>query len=120
MNIRELHNKAMELVDLANLQKIQGNEEAVLSLYEQSYALEYEAAIAAYNSKAGEPSVSVLLRSAASLAVMCQKHRDAEKLIALALSGEPPLEIAVELRTLLGKLYFAKHLESSYSELVTW
>jgi hypothetical protein len=28
----------------------------------------------------------------------CCKYRDAEKLIALALSGEPPLEIAEELR----------------------
>jgi RNase H-fold protein (predicted Holliday junction resolvase) len=111
MNIKELHNHAMELADLADLQKIQGNTDGALSLYEQSYHLEYEAAMAAYDTKVGEPSISVLLRSAASLAMNCQKNRDAEKLIALALSGEPPLEIAEELRNLLENVYFARHLD---------
>jgi hypothetical protein len=117
MNIRELHSAAMELADTADLEKMQGNKDKSFSLYEQSYALEHKAAIAAHESKAGEPSVSVLLRSAASLAMSCKKFRDAEKLIALALSGEPPLEIADELRNLLENVHFFRHLDVNGSEL---
>ena len=45
-------------------------------------------------------------RSAASLALQCQQFREAERLIATALSGNPPVEIAEELRELLEKRYF--------------
>jgi hypothetical protein len=47
----------------------------------------------------------------------CCKYRDAEKLIALALSGEPPLEIAEELRNLLENVNFLRHLELKGIEL---
>jgi hypothetical protein len=117
MNIRELHSKAMELADMADLEKIRGNKDESDSLYEQSYSLEYEAAMSAYENKTGEPSVSVLLRSAASLAMSCKKFREAEKLIALALSGEPPLEIADELRSLLENVNFYRHLAIRGTEL---
>jgi hypothetical protein len=117
MNIRELHNKAMELADMADLEKMQGNKNESVSLYKQSYSFEYEAAMDAYENKIGEPSVSVFLRSAASLAMICKKFREAEKLIALALSGEPPLEIADELRNLLENVNFRRHLEVKGTEL---
>ena len=117
MDIRELHNKAMELAALADLKKTQENKSNAKSLYEESYSLEYEAAVKAYNSNIGEPSVSILLRSAASLAVSCKKLREAEKLIALALSGEPPWEIAEELRNLLENVNFYKHLEMKDDKL---
>lgn len=48
-----------------------------------------------------EPSRSVLYRSAASMAISCEEYRHAEKLIATALMGNPPEEIAEELRDLL-------------------
>jgi hypothetical protein len=115
MNIRELHSKAMELADMADLEKMRGSKAESDLLYEQSYLLESEAAMSAYENKTGEPSVSVLLRSAASLAMSCKKFREAEKLIALALSGEPPLEIADELRTLLENVnYFRKQMSEIY------
>ena len=117
MDIRELHNKAMELAALADFQKAQENKDNAMSLYEQSYSLEYEAAMNAYKSNIGEPSVSILLRSAASLAMICKKLREAEKLIALALSGEPPWEIAEELRNLLENVNFHRHLEVNGTEL---
>jgi hypothetical protein len=118
MNIRALHSKAMELADKADLEKIRGNEAESDSLYEQSYSFEYEAAMSAYGNKAGEPSISVLLRSAASLAMSCKKFREAEKLIALALSGEPPLEIADELRNLLENVnFFRKQISATICEI---
>jgi hypothetical protein len=41
-----------------------------------------------------EPTPSVFYRSAASLALLCQEFREAERLIAQGLSGNPPFEIA--------------------------
>lgn len=52
-----------------------------------------------------EPTRSVFYRSAASLALQCEEFRETERLIATALSGNPPNEIAEELRDLLEKLY---------------
>ena len=117
MEIRELHNKAMELAALADLQKVQENKDKSFSLFEEAFYLERKAAMTAYDDNVGEPTVSVLLRNAASLAVNCKKLRDAEKLIALALSGEPPLEIAEELRNLLENVNFHRHLEVKGTEL---
>ena len=37
--------------------------------------------------------------------LLCQEFREAERLIAHGLSGNPPFEIAEELRDLLEKLY---------------
>jgi hypothetical protein len=53
-----------------------------------------------------EPTRSVLHRSAPTLALECGALRDAERLIAVALSGDPPAEIAEELRDLLEQVYF--------------
>jgi hypothetical protein len=47
-----------------------------------------------------EPTRSVLHRSAASLAIDCGELQAAERLITTALSGNPPAEIAAELRDL--------------------
>jgi hypothetical protein len=51
-----------------------------------------------------EPTRSVLHRSAAALAVECGEAREAERLIAVALAGNPPEEIAEELRDLWQEL----------------
>jgi len=48
-----------------------------------------------------EPTRSVLHRSAATLAVECSELREAKKLIGRALAGNPPDDIANELRDLL-------------------
>jgi hypothetical protein len=117
MDIRELHRQAMGIADSADLKKRHGNREESLSLYEQSYNYERAAAMKAYNDNIGEPSISVLLRSAASIAMSCQKYREAEKLIGLALSGEPPYEIAEELRDLLEDVNFHRHLKVKGVEL---
>ncbi|WP_243146698.1 hypothetical protein [Scytonema sp. UIC 10036] len=48
-----------------------------------------------------EPTRSILHRSAAVLAVECSELRSAERLIGRALAGNPPDDIANELRDLL-------------------
>ncbi len=111
MTIQELHNYAMELADLADIAKIKGDvEQAILHFKE---ALEYErtAAYEARHQRIGEPTESVLFRSAASIAMCCKQWREAEKLIACGLAGDAPEEIAEELRNLLEDVNFGRHLD---------
>ena len=70
-------------------------------------ALDYEclSAESLFNDYHAEPIRSVLYRSAASLALICEEYREAERLIATALCGDPPDEIANELRVLLQQVY---------------
>ena len=55
-------------------------------LYAEAFALEREAALALRDTTEVEPTRSVLLRSAASLALACGETREAERLAATALS----------------------------------
>jgi hypothetical protein len=57
-----------------------------------------------------EPTRSVLYRSAASMAYVCKKYREAEKLIGIGLAGNPPHEIAEELRDLFNLVNANQHL----------
>ena len=95
----------MELADEGDIAKRQGNLEQAKRWYRE--ALEYErlAAEAVAPTLTLEPTRSVLHRSAASLAIDCEEWREAERLIAVALSGNPPEEIADELRDLLQQVY---------------
>lgn len=111
MEIIKLHNQAMDISELADLANFKGNTDEALAHFEKAFELEKEAALKAYSEKIGEPTVSVLLRSAASLGLNCNKIRESEKLISLALSGEPPFEIAEELRDLLEMVHFKRHLD---------
>ena len=103
MNLGEFetkHNNAMDLAALADLDKMRGNVEEAAEKYRQAYELEYQVAQALTEIDI-EPSRSVIHRSAASLAIEIGEYRAAEKLIAIALAGEPPQAIARELRELL-------------------
>ena len=111
MNIQELHTRAMELADQADLQKRQGNVDNALHLYEQSFEVEREAACQAQQHHVGEPTESVLFRSAASLAYSIKNYREAERLICMGLAGNPPAEIAEELRSLYDAVNLEKNME---------
>ena len=109
-NLREIHNEAMNLAEFGDMKKIDGNIKEASKLYKKAYILEKEAATIALKFHLGEPTISILLKSAASLAMRCKLNRHAEKLIRLALSGEPPTDIADELRNMLNKVRFYRHL----------
>jgi hypothetical protein len=93
----------MELVDEAMLARSQGYPATAGSLTRQAFEKECAAA----NRVAGmldlEPTRSVLHRSAATLALECGEHGVAEQLIARALGGEPPDDVARELLKLVGR-----------------
>lgn len=104
--IKVLHHEAMILVDQAVTFRREGKEEAAQERLRQAFDRERQAAELTVPDLKLEPTRSVLHRSAASLALECGQLREAERLIAAALSGEPPDEIAEELRDLLGQVYF--------------
>ena len=101
MTVQELHNAAIEKTDLAIVKKFQKEFEVSNELFREAFELEKQAALLSKDEQIGEPTESVLLKSAACLALDCKEYREAEKLISIVLSGEPPYEIAEELRNLL-------------------
>ncbi|MBU0560094.1 MAG: hypothetical protein KKG93_11055 [Bacteroidetes bacterium] len=111
MNSQDLHIKAISIADEGFLKKFSGQLDEAKLLFKEALRFEKEAALAAQKENIGEPSISVLLKSAASLAINCDEFREAEKLISIALYGEPPFEIAEELRNLLEELHFQRHLQ---------
>ena len=104
MDIQELHKSAMELADKADYLKVQGNADEANTLFRQSLDAEREAALTARQQHVGEPTESVLFRSAATLAYTIGDYREAERLVCHGLSGNPPAEIADELRSLYDTL----------------
>ncbi len=100
-NVETLHQEAMELVDRAVLARQEGNAAQVAKFARAAFQKEREAADAVANHLDLEPTRSVLHRSAAVLALECTELREAERLIGRALAGNPPDDIANELRDLL-------------------
>jgi hypothetical protein len=98
----------MELADRSVLARAAGEAASVRELLRQAFETEKHAAESA--SDGPEPTRSILLRSAASLALEVGEVRAAERLIAVGLIGEPPQEIADELRDLLEQVHFQRHL----------
>ncbi len=111
MTVQDIHNKAIEYADLAFINKFNGRFNEALDLFSQAFRLEKEAALQAQKENIGEPTITILLKSAASLAMNADNFIESEKLICLALYGNPPGEIAEELRNLLEELYFQRHLK---------
>lgn len=111
-SIRDLHRKAMDLTDQAESAKRSGEIGRAQSLFRMAFELERDAAMMLIDdSPQIEPTRSILLRSAASLALDCEEYREAERLISIALTGEPPEHIAEELRDLMEQVHFERHLK---------
>jgi hypothetical protein len=90
----------MESADRAMEARRQGDEKQARAHFYEALEYERRAGEMIAPDLSAEPSRSVLHRSAAALAAECGEVREAERLIATALSGNPPEEIAAELRAL--------------------
>lgn len=104
-DIKTLHNEAMDLALQGDMTEERGKQEESHAFYVAAFEKEREAALLADFKQNPEPGLSILYRSAASLAMQCGRYREAEQLIAKALSGNPAPEIAKELRELLQDIY---------------
>ncbi len=101
--IDELHQKAMELADEGFYAKKKGELEQAQSKYLAAFEYEKAAAMLLVNEYEKEPTRSVMFRSAACLLLNLpypteNYFRLAERMVAYGLSGNPPEEIAEELR----------------------
>ena len=97
----ELHRQAMELAEEATLERRRGNGSRAIILLREALEKERSAAAFFATDLTFEPTRSVLHRSAASLAMACGDLLEARRLISTALGGNPPNEIADELRQLV-------------------
>jgi hypothetical protein len=116
--IETLHNEAMDAAELAHIAKLKGDIDTFLELSKKAFELEKQAALAISQDFTLEPTRSILCRSAATLAMDCGEFREAEKLVSLAMWGNPPDDIAEELRDLLETVQFSRHLETKGMELI--
>lgn len=107
------HNQAMDIAEEAIIKKRILKPDEVKRLFEKAYRLEKEAALSLKDHPEEEPDRSVLFRSAASLAFNAGLLRDAEIMVNYGLAGNPPEEIAGELRDLYQSINFSHHLKNS-------
>lgn len=109
--IAKLHHLSMAHCDDAMAARAGRNESQATESFRQAFVLEREAAALIAASVDLEPTRSILHRSAASLALECGEPREAERLVATALGGDPPDEIAEELRDIFEQANLIRHLE---------
>ena len=103
--INDLHERAMDLAEAAVVARTQGDEVTARRRFQEALKWDAEAAALIAPHLDEEPMRSVLHRSAGSLALNCEQYRAAEKLLAVGLAGDPPAEVADELRDLLEQVY---------------
>jgi hypothetical protein len=109
--IQTLHQQAMDLAEAAAVARLRGAFEQAAQLTRRAFEQETQAANLVASVLDAEPTRSVLHRSAASLAIECGELRTAERLIATALSGNPPSEIAEELKDLFIQINLSQYLK---------
>ena len=105
---RDFHHRAMGFAVQGFMAQMGPDPDAAVPLFEQ--ALEWELAAIAELPELVEPTYSVLHRSAGWMAFHCRQFRRAEQLASKALAGEPPADIAAELRDLWEQSNFHRHL----------
>jgi len=108
-DVMELHLRAMDLAGKAEFAKRKGQVNAAQLLFREAFVAERDAAMLVSPDR--EPTRSILLRSAASLAIECREYLVAEQLIGVALAGNAHEEIRDELRDLFETITFHRHLE---------
>lgn len=117
INTKQVHREAMQIAQQAFVAKQNGNGEQAMALYEQAFDLEKSAALSLLYSEDKEPTRSILFRSAAALAKSSNNYREAERMVSYGLSGNPPAEVADDLRVLYDELNFDRHINLKGLEL---
>lgn len=109
-DVNRLHRIAMEAANEAYSADLKGDFDVAQRQFEVAFENESKAALLLKDDIDSEPSRAVLFRSAASLGIDCGEFREAERMVAMGLAGNPPDEICDELRDVLEKVHFSRHL----------
>jgi hypothetical protein len=115
--VRELHNKAMKLSQLAFIAREKGDIEKAEDLAREAYSFESKAADLIPFEKSSEPTRSIMYLSAASLAFQCKEFHEAQRLVSKGLSGYPSKRIEQELKNLFAQANFEHHLQTKEIEI---
>jgi len=110
--VRELHQEAMRYAQEALVERHRGHTRLAQELAQRAYGLETEAIALVPHDSSSEPTLSILYRSAASLAYQFDDYRTAQQQIVKGLLGSPPPDIENELKDLLRTIDFEQHLRS--------
>jgi hypothetical protein len=110
--VRELHDKAAELVQQAMMARYEGERERAEDLARRAYEYEVQAVELVPDNESSEPTRSILYLSAASLAYQCKEFQNAQRLVAKGLSGYPPPKVKQDLKDLFEQLDFEQHLQA--------
>lgn len=116
MTPAEQHSQAMDIAEEA-FRLSRTDHDAAKSLFVQAYLIERRIADAIPAEDENEPSRSIMYRSAASLALNGGLLREAEVMACQGLVGNPPEEIATELREVFEQSNFERHLDASGIDL---
>ena len=110
-SVRELHNEATRLAQLAMVARHEGDLDRAEALARRAYEYEVQAADLIPYDESSEPTRSILYLSAASLAYQCKELHAAQRLIAKGLSGYPPPRTEQDLKDLYEQVKFEYHLQ---------
>lgn len=102
--VRELHDKAMRLAQLAMVARHKRKWDEAEALAREACEYESQAADLVPHEEASEPTRSILYRSAAWLAYDAKEFQKTRCLIATGLAGHPSPRIETELTDLLAKI----------------
>lgn len=97
------HDRAMDFAELADVARLRKEPVQQQEWLAKALTEELKAVAVCVREKVPEPTFSIVHRSAAALALDCGRNRKAEQLATDGLAGEPPGEIAEELRELLAR-----------------
>jgi lipopolysaccharide/colanic/teichoic acid biosynthesis glycosyltransferase len=103
-NVEQLHKKALECFDEASVAEFKGDTSEAQLKYQKALRFEKHAALLAQKKKVGQPTVSILFRSAASIAFRANMMSEAFELATLGMESSPPNEIAIELKDILDNI----------------
>lgn len=106
----DLHQSAMHLVEQADHARASGEKIEADALYRE--ALQKECQAVALIPKDEEPTRSILCRSAASIAINCGDMYEALRLVETGLEGNPPDEIAEELKNIQERIVHTPYFKS--------
>ena len=111
--VSQLHEHAMEQMDLALIAREKGLQSEACRLFREAFESESQAAGLVEGDSSFEPTRSILHRSAATLAVDCGLLDEAARLIIAGLQGNPPADIAQELRGLSEQVASGREAEQA-------
>jgi hypothetical protein len=114
-SVRDLHHQAMALADEAFAARRAGDIEGAARFSRQALEYERQAAELVADDSQAVLTRSVLYRSAATLALHGGELDESQRLIDIALQGDPPAEIAAELCDLRKQVRAAARREQQES-----